>query len=238
MDTDILMISSDEQLCQLIQVELGLEGYSVLTETDGTAGLITARKTQPRLLILDRSVSSLSAVEICNRLQATAIDLKIVLLIEGDQGLSIDVLVDDFLFMPLSLTELLLRVQRNLRPQPSRSSGVLRFETLSLSLETREVYRAQRLIELTPKEFDLLTYLLQNSHQVVTRDQLLEKVWDYDFNGTHNVLHVCIRSLRNKLEAAGESRLIQTVRGVGYILKTLSSDFSDFQASSLANLHR
>ncbi len=238
MDTDILIISSNESLCQLMQMELKLEGYSVLAESDGTLGFMTARKTQPRLLIVDMETSGLSAAEICNRLRATTTDLKIILLTDGDKALSVDLPADDFIFMPLSLTELLLRVRKNLCQQFSPDSTVLRFEDLSLNLDSREVYRAQRRIELTPKEFDLLTHLLQNPQQVVTRDRLLEKVWDYDFNGSHNVLHVCIRSLRNKLEAAGESKLIHTVRGVGYALKVFSSDFSSLHTGFIVSLRR
>lgn len=238
MDTDILIVSSNKSLCQLMQMELGLEGYGVLAESDGTLGFMTARKTQPRLLILDKETSGLSAIEICNRLRATTPDLKIILLTNGDKALSVDLPADDFIFMPLSLTELLLRVRKNLRQQRPQESTVLRFEDLSLNLESREVYRAQRRIELTPKEFDLLTHLLQHPQQVVTRDRLLEKVWDYDFNGSHNVLHVCIRSLRNKLEAAGETKLIHTVRGVGYVLKVFSSDFASLHTGFLVSFCR
>ena len=97
----------------------------------------------------------------------------------------------------------------------------LRFEDLSLDLDSCEVYRGQRLVELTRRECDLLTYLLRHPRQVVERDQLLEEVWDYDFIGNINVLHVYIRSLRNKLEVSGEARLIQTVRGIGYVLELL-----------------
>lgn len=225
MDTDILIVSSDEQMRQLMQVELELEGYSVLSETDSTLGFMTARKTQPRLLILELGTPGLSAIEVCNRLRATTTDLKIILLTDRDKDFSVDLLIDDLIFTPLSLTELLFRVKRNLCQQPYQDVSCLHFEDLSLNLNSHEVYRGQRLVELTPKEFDLLVHLLQNPQQVIARDRLLEKVWDYDFIGSHNVLHVCIRSLRNKLEAAGETRLIQTVRGVGYVLRPFSSDF-------------
>ncbi|MGB3296028.1 MAG: response regulator transcription factor [Phormidesmis sp.] len=213
MDTDILIVSSDAQIRQLMQVELSLEGYGVLSEADSTLGFMTARKTQPRLLILELGAPGLSAIEVCSRLRATT-DLKIVLLTDRDKNLSVDLPVDDFIFTPLSLTELILRVKRNLCQQSSQGISALRLEDLSLNLDSREVYRGQRLVELTVKEFDLLTHLLQNPQQVITRDRLLEEVWDYDFKGSHNVLHVCICSLRSKLEAAGEPRLIQTVRGV------------------------
>ncbi len=229
MDTDILIVSNSEQTCQLMQIELGFEDYSVLVEADSTLGFMTARKTQPRLLILELGTPGLSAIEICNRLRATAPDLKIILLTDGDKDLSANFPVDDFIFTPLCLTELLLRVKRTLSQQSPQSASVLCFEDLSVNLDSHEVYRGQRLIELTPKEFALLTHLLQNPQQVVCRDRLLEKVWDYDFSANHNILHVCIRNLRSKLESAGESRLIQTVRGVGYVLRSFSQALQSVQ---------
>ena len=233
MDTDILIVSSSEQTCQLMQMELGIEGYSVIVESDSTLGFMTARKTQPRLLILELGTPGLTATEICNRLRTTVPNLKIILLINGDKDLSIDLPVDDFIFMPLSLTELLLRVEKNLSQQTSTITSILCFEDLSLNLNSHEVYRGQRLVELTPKEFALITHLLQNPQQVVSRDRLLEKVWDYDFNANHNILHVCIRSLRSKLESAGESRLIQTVRGVGYVLRPFNQALQIVQTRAL-----
>lgn len=230
MDTDILIVSSDEQTRRLMQVELELEGYSVLSEADSTSGVLTARKTQPRLLILAMGAPGLSAIEVCNRLGSTTTNLKIILLADTDASIPVDLPVDDFIFTPLSLTELLLRVKRNLDQLSSQDASSLRFENLSLNLNSREVYRGQRLVELTPKEFELLSHLLQNPQQVIPRDRLLEKVWDYDFRGSHNVLHVCIRSLRSKLEANGEPRLIQTVRGVGYVLRPFSSALSSIQS--------
>ncbi|MGB3768321.1 MAG: response regulator transcription factor [Phormidesmis sp.] len=234
MDTDILIVSSSEQTCQLIQMELGIEGYSVLVETDSTLGFMTARKTQPRMLILELGTPGLPAIEVCNRLRATAPDLKIILLTDSDKELSVSFPVDDFIFMPLSLTELLLRVGKNLSQQSSLSASVLCFEDLSLNLDSHEVYRGQRLVGLTPKEFALLAHLLQNPQQVISRDRLLEKVWDYDFNTNHNILHVCIRSLRSKLESAGERRLIQTVRGVGYVLRPFNQALQSVQTRALA----
>ena len=236
MDTDVLIISSSEQTCQLMQVELSIEGYNVLVEADSTLGFMTARKTQPQLLILELGTPGLPAVEICNRLRATAPDLKIILLTDSDKALSTSLPVDDFIFMPLSLTELLLRVKKNLSQQSPQSASVLCFEDLSLNLDSHQVYRGRRLVELTPKEFVLLTYLLQNPRQVISRDRLIEKVWGYDFSADCNILHVCIRSLRNKLESAGESRLIQTVRGVGYVLRPFRQALRSIQSGALAQV--
>jgi DNA-binding response OmpR family regulator len=234
MNTDILIISHNELMGQLMQIELSLEGYSTLVEADSSKGFMAARAAQPQLLILDAEVPGLSAIEICNRLQATSTGLKIILLCEGDKALSANLPVDDFIFMPLSLTELLLRVKLSLRQGSAQSVSVLRFEDLSLSLDSYEVYRGERLVELTAKEFDLLTYLLRHPQQVMTRDRLLEKVWDYDSAGSYNVLQVCISSLRNKVKISGEAQLIQTVRGVGYVLKTSRSSSVSLNSGTLA----
>ncbi|MEO1350226.1 MAG: response regulator transcription factor [Cyanobacteria bacterium J06635_15] len=238
MDTDILVISNNESVNQLMQMELSFEGYRILIEKNSTIGFITARKAQPRLLILDMAAPGLPAIEICNRLQAANNNLRIMLLTDINSVQSTELLVDDYIFCPLSLTELLLRVKLNLRQHSPKNRRFLGFKDLLLNLDSREVYRGERPVELPPKEFDLLTYLLRHPQQVIDRDRLLEEVWDYDFSGSHNVLHVCIRSLRNKLEADGETRLIQTVRGVGYVLKASSSGSSTPNPGVLVSLSR
>jgi len=120
---------------------------------------------------------------------------------------------------PFSIEELLARVRAHLRRTQEPDLDVLQFEDLSLNRRTREVFRGARSIELTAKEFDLLEYLLSNPRQVITRDRILEQVWGYDFMGDSNIIEVYIRYLRLKLEENQESRLIHTVRGVGYVLK-------------------
>ncbi|MDY7023733.1 MAG: response regulator transcription factor [Cyanobacteriota bacterium] len=219
MDTEILVISHDEKVRQLMQMELDVEGYSVLAEADITSGFITLRKTQPKLLILDEAAPGLSSIEVCRRLQTTNPHLKIILVIDSERAQVSDWMADDYIFKPFNLTELLLRVRLKMRWESTEKANILRFEDLSLCLTSHEVYRGDRRIELTPKEFDLLSYLLRHPKQVIGQSHLLETIWNYDFSGNSNVLHVCISSLRNKLESAGELRLVQTVRGVGYVLK-------------------
>ena len=121
---------------------------------------------------------------------------------------------------PFSVEELLARVRARIR-RTSEEGGeeILQFDNLKLNRSTREVYRDSRLIELTAKEFDLLEYLLSHPKQVITRDRILEEVWGYDFMGDSNIIEVYVRYLRLKLEANKEKRLIQTVRGVGYVLR-------------------
>ena len=137
----------------------------------------------------------------------------------GDRVAGLDAGADDYVIKPFSIEELLARVRANLRRDQEEEVDLLQFGDLTLNRSTREVFRGERSIELTAKEFDLLDYLLSHPRQVLTRDQILERVWGYDFMGDSNIIEVYVRYLRLKLEDQDESRLIQTVRGVGYVLR-------------------
>jgi DNA-binding response OmpR family regulator len=156
-------------------------------------------------------------------LRATGNKIPVILLTArdevSDRVAGLDAGADDYVVKPFSIEELLARIRAHLRRNQESDEAVLQFEDLSLNRRTREVFRGQRAIELTAKEFDLLEYLLNNPRQVYTRDQILEKVWGYDFMGDSNIIEVYIRYVRLKLEEQGEKRLIHTVRGVGYALR-------------------
>jgi DNA-binding response OmpR family regulator len=137
----------------------------------------------------------------------------------SDRVTGLDAGADDYLVKPFSIEELLARVRAHLRRTQEVDLDVLQFEDLSLNRRTREVFRGKRAIELTAKEFDLLDYLLSHPRQVYTRDQILERVWGYDFRGDSNIIEVYVRYLRLKLEENNEKRLIHTVRSVGYVLR-------------------
>lgn len=137
----------------------------------------------------------------------------------SDRVAGLDAGADDYVVKPFSVEELLARIRAHLRRNQDEDPDILQFSDLSLNRSTREVYRGDRFIELTAKEFDLLEYLLSHPRQVLTRDQILEKVWGYDFMGDSNIIEVYVRYLRLKLEANNESRLVQTVRSVGYVLR-------------------
>ena len=124
-----------------------------------------------------------------------------------------------YVIKPFSIEELLARIRSNLRRTKDEDSDMLEFEDLSLNRRTREILRSGRAIELTVREYELLEYLMVHRQQVMTRDQILEKVWGYDFGGDSNVIEVYVRTLRQKLEVDNASRLIQTVRGVGYVMR-------------------
>ena len=165
----------------------------------------------------------LTGVEVCRRLRATGNKMPIILLTAkdevGDRVAGLDAGADDYVVKPFSIEELLARIRAHLRRTQEADVDLLQFEDLSLHRLTREVFREKRGIVLTAKEFDLLEYLLSHPRQVVTREQLLEKVWGYDFMGDSNIIEVYVRYLRLKLEEHNEKRLIHTVRGVGYALR-------------------
>ena len=223
MTAHILVVEDEVKLARFVELELSYEGYQVSVTHDGLSGLTAAREFHPDLVVLDWMLPGLSGLEICRRLRATGDKVPIILLTAKDEicdrVVGLDAGADDYLIKPFSIEELLARIRAHLRRNHEEDSDILQFEDLSLNRRTHEVHRGKRLIELTAKEFDLLDYLLLHSRQVVTRDRILEQVWGYDFMGDSNIIEVYIRYLRLKLETNNEKRLIQTVRGVGYVLR-------------------
>ncbi|MFB6275748.1 MAG: response regulator transcription factor [Halothece sp.] len=223
MTSQILIVEDETKLAQFIELELKSEGYEVITATNGFDGLTQARESSPDLLILDWMLPGISGLEICQRLRQTGSMVPVIILTAKDETsdrvAGLDAGADDYVVKPFSVEELLARIRAHLRRTQEEETDILQFQDLKLNTSTREVYRGDRAIELTAKEFELLRYLLNHSRQVLTRDQILEQVWGYDFIGDSNIIEVYIRYLRLKLEAEGESRLIQTMRGVGYVLR-------------------
>jgi DNA-binding response OmpR family regulator len=223
MNDRILLVEDDIKLAGFIEEELILEGYQVTVATNGLDGLTIARNIQPDLLILDWMLPGISGLDLCLRLRSTGIQVPIIMLTAKDEipdrvaGLNAG--ADDYVTKPFSIEELLARVRARLRRTHPENPDAFEFEDLTLNRLTHEVYRNTQLIELTAKEFDLLEYLLRHPHQVMTRDQILEKVWGYDFMGESNIIEVYIRALRLKLEVNNPKRLLHTVRGVGYVLR-------------------
>jgi DNA-binding response OmpR family regulator len=219
----ILLVEDEEKLARFIQLELGCEGYQVHVAHDGLSGLTLARETPPDLAILDWMLPGMTGVELCRRLRSTGSKIPVILLTAkdeiGDRVTGLDAGADDYVVKPFSIEELLARVRAHLRRTQEPDPDALEFADLTLNRRTREVFRNGRPIELTAKEFDLLEHLMRRPKQVITRDRILEEVWGYDFMGDSNIIEVYIRYLRLKLEDQGDKRLIQTVRGVGYVLR-------------------
>ncbi|MBN3870981.1 response regulator transcription factor [Nostoc sp. JL33] len=223
MTANILLVEDEVKLARFVELELSSEGYNISVAHDGIAGLTLARELSPDLIILDWMLPGMSGLEICRRLRATGISIAVILLTAkdevNDRVAGLDAGADDYVVKPFSIEELLARIRAHLRRTQETDQDIFQFEDLSLNHRTRQVYRGKRAIELTAKEFDLLEYILSHPRQVFTKDQILQKVWGYDFMGNSNIIEVYIRYLRLKLEENNEKRLIHTVRGVGYVLR-------------------
>lgn len=223
MTAHILLVEDDVKLARFVELELTSEGYEVSVANDGMTGITLARESAPDLAILDWMLPGLTGVELCRRLRATGSKIPVILLTAkdevNDRVTGLDAGADDYVVKPFSIEELLARVRAHLRRNQEDTSDILQFEDLKLNRRTREVFRGTRTIELTAKEFDLLEYLMSYPRQVFTREQILEKVWGYDFVGDSNIIEVYVRYVRLKLETNNEKRLIQTVRGIGYALR-------------------
>lgn len=224
MTAKILVIDDDRRITALLRRTLVFEGYEVQVAGGGEEGLRLAASWLPDLVLLDVLMPGLDGWEVCRRLRAAG-GVPVLMLTArddvSDRVKGLDLGADDYLVKPFALEELLARVRALLRRKKPGEPVLqpLVYEDLVLDHTSREVRRGDRLIQLTAREFDLLALLLENPLQVLTRDLIMERVWGYDFSCESNVLEVYIGMLRQKLEEAGERRLIHTRRGVGYVLK-------------------
>jgi two-component system response regulator MprA len=218
----ILVVDDDPEILSLLKRGLAYDGYEVDAAKDGTEALAKARDSEPDLVVLDVMMPGLDGIEVSKRLrQASQVPI-LMLTAKGtvaDRVTGLDSGADDYLVKPFSFDELLARVRALLRRSQPREGEVLRFGDLSLDTATREVTRGNDAIDLTVQEFELLELFMHHPRQVLSRDRIYARVWGYDFGGESNVIEVYVSYLRNKLEDGGRSRLIHTVRGVGYVLK-------------------
>jgi len=219
----ILVIEDDPAIRDLLRRGLTYENYKVSVANDGHAGLAAARDNPPDLVILDWMMPGLDGLEVCTRLRAAS-SVPILMLTAKesvpDRVRGLESGADDYLVKPFAFPELLARIHALLRrTAPSTKPEILKYSDLQLVTGTRLAKRGERQFQLTAKEYDLLEYLMRNPRQVLTREQILDRVWGYDFGGESNVLEVYIRYLRQKTEEVGEERLIHTVRSVGYVLR-------------------
>ncbi|MEP6954113.1 MAG: response regulator transcription factor [Solirubrobacteraceae bacterium] len=221
-DPRVLVVEDDEEIAQVLQRSLRMEGYEVRLAFDGEAALDAASAFNPDLVILDLGLPKLDGMEVAKRMRA-ADDVPILMLTARDaldarvEGL--DSGADDYLVKPFERQELLARMRALLRRRPPRGSASVVVADLSLNPDTHEVFRSERVVELTQREFELLEYLMRNERIVVPRQRLLEEVWGYDPFATTNTIEVFVSNLRRKLEAGGEPRLLHTIRGAGYVLR-------------------
>src|SRR3954453_18189401 len=241
----VLVVEDDEDIAQVLQRSLRLEGYEVKIAGDGVDAMDQFHAFLPDLLVLDLGLPRLDGIEVAKRLRTDGEDVPILMLTARDalesrvQGLDTgadDYLVNPFerperrgrgrhrgaadsVVKPFERQELLARLRALLRRRPPRGMAPLSVGDLTLNPDTHEVFRGERGIELTQREFELLEYLMRNERLVISRQRLLDEVWGYDPFSIPNTIEVFVSNLRRKLEAGGEPRLLHTVRGAGYVLR-------------------
>jgi two-component system, OmpR family, response regulator MprA len=221
MSEHILVIEDEQRIADFLRRGLAFEGFRVSVAGDGPAGLATARDDPPDLVLLDVMLPGLDGLEVCKRLRAASAMPIIMLTAKEavpDRVAGLNAGADDYVIKPFSFDELMARIRAQLRrTQPHVE--ILHVTDLTMDTSTREVKRGERKLELTSKEYDLLELFMRHPRQVLTRDMIYDRIWNYDFGGESNIIEVYVRYLRQKMEAGGEPRLLQTVRGVGYALR-------------------
>jgi two-component system response regulator MprA len=222
MTSRILVIEDEDRIRQFLQRGLTYENYRVDVAGDGPTGLALARENPPDVVVLDWMLPGMDGLEVCRRLRAAG-PVPILMLTAkdtvGDRVMGLDAGADDYLVKPFAFDELLARIRALLRRAAPTQPEVLHFADLSLDTGTRQAFRGDRAIDLTAKEYELLELFMRHPRQVLTREVIFDRVWGYDFGGESNIIEVYVRYLRQKTESANESRLVHTVRGVGYVLR-------------------
>ena len=226
MNAHILIVDDDNRTTSALRRTLAYAGYQVSIAANGEGALSTVRIRPPDLVILDLMLPGIDGLEVCRRLRNTGDDIAVLMLTARDavtdRVAGFETGADDYLVKPFALEELLARVKALLRRRNPHDIAreVLVFEDLELDTATRQAKRGNRLIDLSTTEFELLSLFMRNPRMVLTRSLLMDRIWGSDFEGGPNVLEVYIGHLRAKLEKQSEKRLIQTLRGAGYVLRT------------------
>ncbi|MCM3673520.1 MULTISPECIES: response regulator transcription factor [Peribacillus] len=234
MSKKILVVDDEQSIVTLLQYNLEQSGYSVITASDGEQGLEAAVDIRPDLVVLDLMLPKMDGLEVCKQLRQQKINIPILMLTakddEFDKVLGLELGADDYLTKPFSPREVVARIKAILRRSQFQSNGsessqdqedgLLKLGELKVFPERYEAFFDEQQLELTPKEFELLLYLAKNKGRVLTRDQLLSAVWNYDFAGDSRIVDVHISHLREKIEKDTKKPLyIKTIRGLGYKLE-------------------
>jgi len=219
----ILVVDDDRRLCAVIKRGLLEEAYAVDLAYDGEEGEYLAEVNPYDLIILDIMLPNKDGIQVCHEFRAKKINTPILMLTAKDtvedRVKGLDTGADDYLVKPFAFNELLARVRALLRREGMSKTPELRVGDLTLNTLTRQVWRGQRPVELTTKEYVILEYFMRHPNVVVTRTMLEEHAWDYDFDSLSNLVDVYIRRLRSKIDTEEDESLIQTVRGAGYRLR-------------------
>lgn len=223
---DILIIEDDKAITRVLELELKYEGYEIDIAYDGIDGLDKFTNGEYKVVLLDLMLPGISGLELCRKIRRTS-NIHIIMLTAKrdvtDKVVGLDMGADDYITKPFEMEELLARVRAAIRRTNMAREESLKIEVgpVCIDLLAREVTINDVSIDLTKKEYEVLEYLVSNKGIVLTRDQLIEKVWGYDFVGDTNVLDVYIKYLRTKIDYPLNIKFIQTVRGVGYVIKDL-----------------
>jgi DNA-binding response OmpR family regulator len=220
----ILIIEDEKQIARFIELELNHEGYNVEIEYNGTDGIVNVEQNQPDLILLDIMLPGINGMEVCRRVRQFSNVPIIMLTAKGqtiDKVMGLDLGANDYVTKPFVIEELLARIRAALRKNEEHSQipKNLMIGDLIMDTLTHTVKRGNTSIDLTKREYDLLEYLIKNKGIVLSREQILERVWGFDYMGDTNVVDVYIRYLRIKIDESFDIKLIHTVRGVGYTLK-------------------
>jgi DNA-binding response OmpR family regulator len=225
--THILVIEDEIQIARVLKMELEYEGYQVTVEHNGKAGLETVLGSDVDLILLDVMLPGVSGIEVLRRFRKDNKKTPVILLTARnttfDKVAGLDHGANDYVTKPYEIEELLARIRACLRNYDEEESmeeqPLLMVEDLVINTDTREVKRNGQSITLTPKEYDLLVYLIVNKNKVVTRENIILNIWGYEYEGETNVIDVFIRQLRKKMDESFSFQLINTIRGIGYTIK-------------------
>lgn len=226
MSEKILVVEDESKIARFIQLELEYEGYEVVIASDGRAGLEAYNKEKFNLILLDLMLPRLSGIEVCRRIRQND-DMTPVIMLTAkddvtDKVMGLDMGADDYMTKPFEIEELLARMRVALKRKGGKrdehKGTMLIHGKLSINALKREVIYDKDVIELTKKEYELLTYLLENRNIALDREKILERVWGYDYYGDTNVIDVYVRYLRSKIDQKYGIEIIKTVRGIGYII--------------------
>ncbi|SFF79799.1 DNA-binding response regulator, OmpR family, contains REC and winged-helix (wHTH) domain [Halobacillus alkaliphilus] len=223
-ETSILVVEDEEKIARVLELELEYEGYKVVKAKDGLEGLQYIREQKWDLILLDVMLPGMSGIDLLRRIR-TGDDQTQVIMLTARDGLDdkvtgLDLGANDYVTKPFQMEELLARIRATLRVGGTKQSAdFLELANLKVKEATHEAFRGEKELQLTAKEFSLLVYFMRNQRQVLSREQLLDHVWGYDYYGDTNIVDVYVRYVRNKIDKGYEPHLLHTVRGVGYVLK-------------------
>lgn len=222
----ILIVEDEENIARVLQLELEFEGYETEIAYTGTEGLIKYREGEWNLLLLDWMLPEMSGLDVLKRIRTSDTSTPVILLTAKndvkDKVAALDLGANDYVTKPFDFEELLARIRVALRfskKEEKVEQDVYRYSDLTITHQLREVKRNDQIFDLTPREYDLLLYFIKHPKQVLTREQILDAVWGFDYFGDTNVVDVYVRYIRKKIDFEQQVTLLQTVRGVGYVLK-------------------